>query len=1441
MTFRLEAGEGRPWPSGWRACLRTNLGRAEAARAEIIASVENRRPPTLASWRDLPLRQDGESWQLRLPLVEVGYFRAKAYAIDPRGWQHWPQGPDVGINVQPNSARTANALYCAFTRVFGPTRAARTTSDPALETRLRSLDELGYTVIPPSGKFRDLIRVLPHIFDTLGCRILHLLPVNPTPTTLGRFGRFGSPYACQDLLQVDPALVEFDRRTTGTDQFRELTTAVHRHGGRVFLDVVINHTGWGATLQGAHPEWFTRTPDGQFVSPGAWGTTWEDLVELDHRSAALRHHLGEVFLEWCRRGVDGFRCDAGYKVPLPVWQYLTARVRQEFPDTVFLLEGLGGAWEATESLLTEGGLQWAYSELFQNYGGTEVAGYLDHALRQSQRVGLLVHYSETHDNDRLAARGRAWALLRHRLCALTSVSGAFGFTCGGEWLAPERINVHSSRGLAWDNPDAIVPELARLNRLLSSHPCFFDGASLTRLSPPDAPVYVLLRQSAEGADTVLVLANTDSTQPQRVPIPAATLAQHGLDSKACVDLLDQPLPTLRRKGDSLECTLAPAAVHCLAPQPAPRGLAGDLYRHRRATEALALTVLSHHLPIEALGDRDRTELGRWLDRDPEAFLAAAARLGAEGNPATDRPALEQGSDAYPQVVVWREPDLRRVTLVPPRHWLMLLDASPFRAVVSIAGEPHPRHAESILTQKGHVALFPPRLTPGDATLEVDRLAADGSGWIASLRYLGPTPDLDRIETPDPASAIVLLTNGRGGMARLAIDLGRIHSKYDCLLAANLHPQVPVDRHVFVKRLRAWISADGFLSPLDGSNLVQFTAGPPATWQFVAPAGDGRAVPIELRIAMLPGRNTTVLAFRRLPDQPPEASPLPASAEVRLTVRLDLEDRDFHCQTRRNPGAEHHFTSHCHPLPPRSAPQTTRLKPGAGFEFRPDPGRTLRAWTTAGQYHPQPEWCEAIPHPIEASRGHEPTGDAFSPGWFEIPLPASAESVVVVGADPTDPDTAEIERALAPASRSPKAKAVPNPFAVRLQHGIDAFLVRRDNALSIIAGYPWFLDWSRDALISARGLLAADRIDDVRQILQVYGRWEQQGTLPNNLRGDDASNRETSDAPLWYGVACEEWAHAARPAAEPAKDAVRILTQTHVAPRGRTLADVLGAIGSGYCRGTPAGVRVDPASGLVWSPAHFTWMDTNHPAGTPREGYPVCIQALWIRFLRLLARLEVPPATEPWQQLAHRALASLESLFWLEDPGYYADVLIASPKMPAAAAVPDTALRSNQLLPVAFGLVDRRRARRCVAAAVRHLLIPGAVRSLAPLPVSPPLPIRAPDGRLLNDPERPYWGRYEGDEDTRRKPAYHNGTAWTWTLPMLAEAMAEAWDHSPAAVAAARAYLGSMDRLLAGGCVGQLPEIVDGDAPHSPRGCDAQAWAATETLRAWRKLSSAPLP
>jgi predicted glycogen debranching enzyme len=1431
IRFTLLAGAER---AGWRALLRTNLGRAAARRCEIIAAHAGGAAAAGASWRDVLMKKNGDVWEIELPLAETGCFKAKAYLLDEKNWQHWPEGADVGISVHPNFARTANIIYCAFPRLFGAMKNLSSTRDEKIEAQIKALDGKNFTVIPPSGKLRDLTCQLPHIVQTLGCRIIHLLPVHPVPTTYARFGRFGSPYAALDLTAVDPALVEFDKRATGVDQFCELTRAAHSLGARVFIDIVINHTGWGSTLQENCPEFFLKKSDGEFISPGAWGTVWEDLVELKQHDVALWDIIAVSLLVWCRRGVDGFRCDAGYKIPVPAWQYIIARVQDEFPETIFLLEGLGGSWEATEALLTDGGMQWAYSELFQNYSGKEVAGYLDYANRQNERVGSYVHYSETHDNSRLAARSgtgvspvsppppnRVWSLLRNRLCALTSPSGGFGFTCGVEWLATEKILVHGCTGLNWDSTDNIVSELAQLNRLISDHPCFFDGAKLTRLSAPDLPIYALLRESAEGKDSILVLVNTDIEKEQTIKLDSRIWTKLG---NPTIDLIapenawpSDKFPQLEKGGFGwLLITLNPGAAHCVSSKEKPAGLSGDDYRRARAQAAWALESLNKIIPAETIGGLDWRWLAEQVERSPGNFLAAAAEFAAHDakTPLAELlPEVEAGN-IFPRVVEWTLIDRRRVTLVPPNHWLLIQDTAPFRAELQNQNESAATtHVQSISVREGYIACFPPRKSAAEIELILERHAATSQKISAAIHFLPPEP---LFSSSFSSSDLVLLTNGLGGMARICLDLGRVNSKYDCVLGANLNPDFPVDRHIFVKRLRAWVNADGFLSSLDFKNLASFEIGPPAVWNFVASAGDGRTVEIELRAEMVEGKNTTVFQFSRPTAKGASGKQLPADADVRLTVRFDIEDRNFHWETKRNGGADFHFSSNTRPLGKK-----------IGFEFTPVPDRQLRVFADSGEYHPQPEWCENIPHPVEQSRGQTGSGDAYSPGWFELPLAKGANVTLVATAD-GDEDSLGVPSS----GGSDRLKPELQTFGAELVRAAKQFVVRRGEGRTVIAGYPWFLDWGRDSLICARGLLAAGLVDEVRQLLLTFAKFEKDGTLPNTIHGSDVSNRDTSDAPPWFAVACDELAGTI----QNSKRKTQNFFETRVDENGRTIRDVLASIAEHYSKGTPNGIRMDADSALIWSPSHFTWMDTNFPAGTPREGYPVEIQALWIRLLRLLEKISAKAEQKKWRDLADHAMASFNQLFWLEDKGWFADVLLGGPRVIARDATPDDALRSNGLFAVSLGLVTGERAKRCVEAARKFLVVPGALRTLAPLPVSVPLPVYR-DGQLLNNPAEPYWPRYEGDEDTRRKPAYHNGTAWTWTFPVFCEALARAFDFSPEAVAAAKSYLGSAEKLMNAGCLGQIPEILDGDAPHAQRGCDAQAWGVTETLRVWKLLSA----
>ncbi len=1384
----------RPEAPGWRAFLRTNLTRGTRMREETLTLAgEGSRDPAGSSWRDIPLPPVAEGWALDLALTEPGSFCAKAYCVDPEGFQHWPAGENVCLSIHPDRLRTANTIYCAFPRMFGGAAARQR---PDLADALQALDGAGYAVIPPSGRLRDLTANLPHILGDLNCRILHLLPVGPVPTTFARMGRFGSPYAQLDLTAIDPALVDFDQRTTGEEQFRELTAAVHQRGGQVILDILVNHTGWGSRLLENKPDWFRRNPDGTFHSPGAWGNTWADLVELDHGSPALWDVVARALLTWCERGVDGFRCDAGYMVPLPAWQYILAKVHRVHPETIFLLEGLGGAWEATQALLTRGGMQWAYSELFQNHHPIEVAHYLDHCLRQGESTGLLVHYSETHDNSRLAGRGAAWSLLRNRLCALAAQNGGFGFTAGVEWLATEKVDVHEARDLAWGAEPNLVAELAQLNRLLAEHPCFFDGAGVRRLSLDDATVLVLARTSAEGLDQVLVLANLDLEKPQACPLRAEDWEVLG---ETPLDLLGQPLPASKLlPGGGRELTLAPGACHCLSAQSSARGLAGEAYRNARAQAAWALQALAAVHPAEALGPAPWRDLARRVSPDPAGFLAALPHLDGELLGRDLLAALEgaMALQAFPQVTTWRTEEVRRVSLVPPRHWLLLQEPSPFQATLRMPNQPD-LHLRGVPMSTGFVAAVPPLAgRAGAGTLLLRRHSAGAAPIEAALSFVPEVPSL-----PGPGrQGLALLTNGRGGMARLAGDLGAIASKYDCLLGANLHPTAPSDRHVLAKRLRAWVNADGFISALDGRNLVRFEAGATARWTFRASAGDGRCVELGLEADMLEDQNAVRLRWSR-PAPAGGDSDLPPDHAVRVTVRFDLEDRSFHGETRLDAGLEGHFQA-----------ATRVLEDRTGFRFAPAPGRHLEVWASAGAFHPQPEACRNLPHPVEGSRGMADAGDAWSPGWFDLPLPPGAEVRMLASAEADAP--MEL-----PLFQEAPVQSVPE----LLERSLRAFLARREEGLTVIAGYPWFLDWGRDTLIACRGLLASGQAEAAGLILRTFASLEEGGTLPNMLGAESTADRDTSDAPLWLAVACEE-------AAE------HLGAEFLQAAAGeRTVLEVLTSLGEHLRAGARNGVRMDPASRLMWSPAHFTWMDTRYPMGSPREGYPVEIQALWIRLLRLLAWLGAPSDREPWAETAARAEASLEA-FWLEDRGWFADVLLAGDGVPAAKALPADHLRPNQLLLVSLGLVTGDRARLAVAACARHLLVPGGLRSLAPLPVTVPLPIPAPWGGTLNDPVQPYQGRYDGDEDTRRKPAYHNGTAWVWQLPLLCEALDLAWEGDPAARSTARAWLGTVGPLLGTGCLGQLPEILDGDAPHTPRGCDAQAWSVSEALRVWLQLA-----
>ena len=1394
VTFTLDLG-GDPRGTGW---LRTNIGRAAVRARERVQFIERGAPILAHDWHDVPLRRVAAGrYAVTLPLFEVGRFEAKAlFLAAGESEPVWPPGGNTVIKVEPAGTWCANSLYSAFVRQFGEDAAAGGPA-PGSPDLLRQLDAAGYTVIPRSGTFRDLIRRLDVIVGDLRFRIVQLLPIHPVPTTYARMGRFGSPFAALDFLDVDPALAEFDRRTTPLDQFGELVDAVHRREARVFLDMPVNHTGWASKLQVSHPEWFMRNADRSFRSPGAWGVTWEDLSHLDYAQRGLWRYMADVFRFWCHQGVDGFRCDAGYMLPGEAWEYIIARVRLEYPDTVFLLEGLGGKLEVVDSLLADANLDWAYSELFQNEDRSRIESYLPAALESSRTAGRLIHFAETHDNNRLAATSPAYARMRTALAALGSMDGGFGITGGVEWYATDKVDVHEAPPINWGNPVNQVDAIARLNVMLEAHPCFHPGTDIRLIQQDGGNVLAVRRTARDGRTRLLALINLGA-EPDTVrwntgdwPVPDDGLT----------DLLGGGPVRPAVSGSMAACRLAPYGVLCLTPVAGEMSLL-DAAGSRRMTAPVALVhrrlrakALELHAYLKGLADisdLDPDAMAGALADDPAAFCARLASTGS-----------------MPALVRWVWPrDVRRVVMVPPGHLLYVRVPVRFRVRWS-CGELAWRTEESLPASGGdHFALLVPPgagrdQTTAECTLDLTVFAADGVVHeTASLLCLDRW---DRVSVPfdltaeavAKADACAICTNGRGALSQVRGRWGAVSSQYDALLAANLHPGVPVDRHVCFTVCRAWLVYRGYSHAITINCLDRFSTGADGgvRWVFSVPAGNGRCVRLDIRLRMIAGSNAIRLEFvrRRLAGEP---DGMDDGCPVRLILRPDIEDRNFHTKTKAFTGPEQAWR---HAVERRTD----------GFVFRPAGDRSLVLGMTPGRFVWEPEWRYMVAHPVEADRGLDGCSDLFSPGYFECNLRGGeraelsaammtgrddppVEDVVSLTADPEGDEPVSLDRALIRSIRD--------------------FIVRRDQSRTVIAGYPWFLDWGRDTLICLRGMIAAGWLAESRDIIRQFAGRESGGTLPNMIRGADDSNRDTSDAPLWMLVACEDLV-----AAEGSADVLQADCG------GRPLREVLRSIVCGYRDGTVNGIRMDPETGLVFSPSHFTWMDTNFPAGTPRQGYPIEIQALWYRALSFVGRLE---PEGPWMALADRVRSAVMAFYPLHE-GYLSDCLHAAPGQGARRAVADDALRPNQLMGITLGLVNDPVLGGGILSACEELLVPGAIRSLAERPVRYPVPVRGRDG-LLNDPLLPYWGRYRGDEDTRRKPAYHNGTAWTWQFPLYAEALFQVYGEPVRDTALA--LLGSSARLMKDGCIGHLPEIVDGDAPHGQRGCHAQAWGETELLR-----------
>jgi predicted glycogen debranching enzyme len=623
----------------------------------------------------------------------------------------------------------------------------------------------------------------------------------------------------------------------------------------------------------------------------------------------------------------------------------------------------------------------------------------------------------------------------------------------------------------------------------------------------------------------------------------------------------------------------------------------------------------------------------------------------------------------------------------------------------------------------------------------------------------------------------LETDGLGGWAGSTIVSAHTR-RYHGLLVAATRP--PVGRMVLLSRLDETVTArgssfdlacnrfPGATHPHGFEHLESFRKGVFPVWEY-AFAG----VRIRKTVAAVHGEPTRLVLYEVL------AAPEP----VRLALRPFFAGRDFHAMGHAN-GYVHREGAFM------GGTLAYRMYDGLPEVFVHIPGA---AWEAS------PDWWYRFQYDRERERGLDFEEDLFTPGVLTVDLaPGARLGVIVSTADPVGRDAF----ALLDAERRRRAAVLdtfgdPDPFCRALAAAGDQFIVRRGEALrTVIAGYPWFSDWGRDTMISLPGLcLVTRRFQEAKEILRAFAGAVSQGMLPNRFpdRGE-APEYNTVDASLWYFVAVWKYLEA---------------TGDEEVVRGELLP-VLEDILAWHRRGTRHGIHED-ADGLLASGVpgvQLTWMDAKVGdwVVTPRMGKPVEIQALWCNALSILAALR-----ERWggnaDELRERAATvavQFGALYWNEAAGCLFDNL-------DPAGTRDPSLRPNQLfaLSLPFPLVTGERAERVLRAVEAKLLTPVGLRTLAP-----------------DDPAyRPACTGSPRDRDS----AYHQGTVWPWLLgPYLTGLVRVRGEEGRRQ---GRALLAGFMPHLGEAGIGSVSEIFDGDPPHAPRGCIAQAWSVAEILRA----------
>ncbi len=642
----------------------------------------------------------------------------------------------------------------------------------------------------------------------------------------------------------------------------------------------------------------------------------------------------------------------------------------------------------------------------------------------------------------------------------------------------------------------------------------------------------------------------------------------------------------------------------------------------------------------------------------------------------------------------------------------------------------------------------------------------------------------------------LVTNGLGGYACSTIVCANTRRYHGLLVAALGSPRA---RWVLVSKLDEEIEAESVVYALGTNEYAPGTIHPCGfvhLEEFRLENGlpvwiyRGGQWELEKRLWMAHGQNTSYVTYRLTRSTGP----------VTLTLRPLVNYRDFHGRTRGR--ADWDFV------------RLETDKAGCCFLKAFEGGHPFSIHTVPPMEHIHTGyWYWNFFYRRERERGLEDTEDLYAPGILRRQLSPGETQAVILSAEPESALEWDTERAREREVARRRRLVAQSPLAAQgkeaqtLLLAADAFIVqwpRKDNPRSgpgstVIAGYPWFGDWGRDTMIALPGLfLATARFEEAAAVLREYAGYLDQGMLPNRFpEAGETPEYNTVDATLWFFVALHTYVEA-----------------TADLELARELYPLLVDIVEWHLRGTRYGIVADPADGLLRAGVpgvQLTWMDAKVEdwVVTPRHGKPVEVNALWYNALRILdalgRRLRRRTGRDQARRVADRIAETFVPRFWYAPGGYLYDV-VDSP------TGNDPSLRPNQLLALSlpYPLVDGDKARSILRAVRAELLTPVGLRTLSP-----------------RDPA--YHGRYEGDR-WQRDAAYHQGTVWPWWIGPYLTAVRRVEDPQADVQALLRPLL---DHLREAG-VGTISEIFDGDPPHAPRGCIAQAWSVAEVLRVWHE-------